>query len=133
MVGVGQQFEYIMRDESVHLAFGCDLINTIKIEYPEVWTENFKSEIIELIVQAVDLEIDYINDSMNIGGDIQVQPFIQYIKYIADRRLDRLGLGTFYKVNNPLTWMSVSTDLSKEKNFFETKVTEYQAGSSLEW
>jgi ribonucleoside-diphosphate reductase beta chain len=133
MVGIGQQFEYIMRDESIHLAFGCDLINTIKIEYPQVWTENFKAEITELIIQAVDLEISYINDSMNVPGLIQSQPFIEYIKYIADRRLERLGLNTVYKVSNPLSWMSVSTDLSKEKNFFETKVTEYQTGSLLKW
>lgn len=133
MVGIGQQFEYIMRDESIHLAFGCDLINTIKMEYPQVWKDHFKNEIIGLITKAVELEIDYINDSMSVAGEIQVEPFIQYIKYIADRRLERLGLGILYKVQNPLIWMSVSTDLSKEKNFFETKVTEYQTGSALEW
>ena len=133
MVGVGQQFEYIMRDESIHLAFGCDLINTIKDEYPTIWTDEFKDEIVQLIYKAVELETIYIYDSMNIIGDIQPQFFVQYIQYIADRRLERLGLPMQYKVNNPLSWMSVSTDLSKEKNFFETKVTEYQTGSALEW
>lgn len=133
MVGIGQQFEYIMRDESIHLAFGCDLINTIKQEYPQIWTNEFKEETIQLIKQAVDLETIYIYDSMNIIGDIQPQSFVQYVQYIADRRLERLGLPTQYKVNNPLSWMSVSTDLPKEKNFFETKVTEYQTSSMLEW
>ncbi len=133
MVGVGQQFEYIMRDESIHLAFGCELINTIKNEYPQIWTNEFKDEIIKLIKNAVELETIYIYDSMNIIGDIKPQAFIQYIQYIADRRLERLGLPAQYKANNSLLWMSVSTDLPKEKNFFETKVTEYQTGSSLEW
>ncbi len=134
MVGIGQQFEYIMRDESIHLAFGCDLINTIKLEYPQVWTDSFKNELIELIMKAVDLEVVYIYDSMNIiDSSIKPEPFAQYIKYIADRRLERLGLSLQYKVNNPLPWMSLATDLSKEKNFFETKVTEYQSGGSLEW
>jgi ribonucleoside-diphosphate reductase beta chain len=133
MVGVGQQFEYIMRDESIHLAFGCDLINTIKEEYPQTWTSIFQDEIIKLINKAVELETIYIYDSMNILGEIQPQSFVQYIQYIADRRLERLGLPLQYKVNNPLLWMSVSTDLAKEKNFFETKVTEYQTGSALEW
>lgn len=133
MIGIGQQFEYIMRDESIHIAFGCDLINTIKIEYPEIWDNKFQNELIELIITAVELETTYINDSMNILGDIQLESFVQYIKYIADKRLERLGLTAQYKVNNPLSWMSTSIDLSKEKNFFETKVTEYQIGSSLEW
>src|SRR5205085_11063654 len=56
MVGIGEQFEYIMRDESLHLAFGCDLINTINSENQQVWTESFQQEVIELIKKAVILE-----------------------------------------------------------------------------
>jgi ribonucleoside-diphosphate reductase beta chain len=133
LVGIGQQFEYIMRDESIHLAFGCDIINTIKQEYQEAWTESFKEIIIDFIKKAVELESLYIYDSMDMQGEMKPHLFVQYIEYIADRRLERLGLETQYKVNNPLSWMSVSTDLAKEKNFFETKVTEYQAGGALEW
>ncbi len=133
MVGIGQQFEYIMRDESVHLAFGCDLINTIKSEYPQIWNEAFQKEITELIEKAVQLESEYILDSMEIIGEIYPELFITYIQFIADRRLERLGLPLVYGVSNPLTWMAISTDLSKEKNFFETRVTEYQTGSMLEW
>ena len=133
LVGVGQQFEYIMRDESIHLAFGCHLINTIKEEYPNIWTEVFQKEIIDLVAKAVDLETIYIYDSMQIMGDIQPESFVQYIRYIADRRLERLDLPILYGAENPLSWMSISTDLVKEKNFFETKVVEYQSGGSLEW
>lgn len=133
MVGTGQQFEYIMRDESIHLAFGCDLINTIKKEHPSIWTSAFQETVIVLIKEAVILETIYIHDSIGTTGEIKATPFIDYIEYIADRRLERLGLPIQYFKKNPLTWMSVSTDLSKEKNFFETKVTEYQTGSSLEW
>jgi ribonucleoside-diphosphate reductase beta chain len=133
LVGIGQQFEYIMRDESIHLAFGCHLINTVKQEYPAIWTHALQQEITQMIQKAVELESIYIYDSMDIYGDIQPISFIQYIKYIADRRLERLGLPIIYGVDNPLTWMSIATDLSKEKNFFETKVVEYQSGSSLEW
>lgn len=133
MVGMGQQFEYIMRDESIHLAFGCDLINTVKNEYPDIWTIEFQNTIINLIQEAVKLETIYIFDSMKTIGDIKQNLFVQYIEYIADRRLERLGLPPVYKKENPLLWMAVATDLSKEKNFFETKVTEYQSGSALEW
>ena len=133
LTGIGQQFEYIMRDESIHLAFGCQLIKTIKEEYPHAWTEQYQEEIISLIKKAVELETIYIYDSMNLHGDIQPISFVQYIQFIADRRLERLGLPIQYGVSNPLSWMSISTDLSKEKNFFETKVTEYQTGGALEW
>ncbi len=134
MVGIGQQFEYIMRDESLHLAFGCDLINTIKAENPEIWTVEFQKEIVELVKKSVELEIAYALSACPDGLlGITSRQFVDYVQYIADRRLERIGLSTIYNVENPFPWMSQSTDLSKEKNFFETRVTEYQAAGSLDW
>lgn len=133
MVGIGQQFEYIMRDESIHLAFGCDLINGIIAENPEIWTEEFKQEIVALIRQAVVLEQRYALDACPDGiVGINARQFSDYVEYIADRRCLRLGLPMQYGTPNPLLWLSESTDLRKKKNFFETKVTEYQTGT-LEW
>jgi ribonucleoside-diphosphate reductase beta chain len=134
MVGIGEQFEYIMRDESIHLAFGCDLINTIRQEFPEVWTGAFRDEIVGLVDQAVALEQRYAYDACPEGLlGINAEQFAQYVEYIADRRLERLGLPKRFMKPNPFPWMSQSTDLVKEKNFFETRVTEYQLGASLEW
>ena len=134
MVGIGQQFEYIMRDESLHLAFGCDLINTIKAENPEVWTEEFQEEIIGLIKKSVELECAYALDACPDGiVGITAKQFCDYVEFIADRRLMRIDLPKQYGTKNPLPWMSQSTDLTKEKNFFETRVTEYQTGGSLKW
>jgi len=134
MVGIGQQFEYIMRDESIHLAFGCDLINTIKAENPEIWTQQFQAEIVELIKQAVILEKNYAFDACPQGLlGINAQQFCDYVEYIADRRLERIDLPKVYFKENPFPWLSQATDLTKEKNFFETRVTEYQAAGSLEW
>ncbi len=134
MVGIGQQFEYIMRDESVHLAFGCDLINTIIKENPGVWTQDFQDEISGLIKKAVELEKRYAYDACPQGLlGINAEQFGLYVEYIADRRLERIGLPKQFNQANPLPWMSQSTDLNKEKNFFETRVTEYQAGGSLDW
>jgi ribonucleoside-diphosphate reductase beta chain len=133
MVGIGEQFEYIMRDESLHLAFGVDLINTIKAEFPDVWTPDFKAELTEMIRQAVALEAIYAADACPEGIlGMNAKQFIDYVEYIADRRLERIGLEKLYGTENPLPWMSQATDLSKEKNFFETRVTEYQTGS-LSW
>jgi len=134
MVGIGQQFEYIMRDESIHLAFGCDLINTIRAENPEIWTQEFQTEVIELIKKAVELEIAYALEACPDGLlGITSSQFVDYVQHIADRRLERIGLPIVYDVENPFSWMSQSTDLSKEKNFFETRVTEYQTAGSLDW
>ena len=134
MIGVGEQFEYIMRDESLHLAFGCDLINTIKMENPEVWTSEFQEEVVELIKKAVELESEYAVDTCPKGLlGINAAQFITYVKYIADRRLQRIGLPLIFNVENPFPWMSQSTDLPKEKNFFETRVTEYRVAGALKW
>lgn len=134
MIGIGEQFEYIMRDESIHLAFGCDLINTIKTENPEIWTQSFQNEIVALIKKAVVLEKKYAHDACPDGIlGINAKQFGDYVEYIADRRLERIGLPKVYYTENPLPWMSQVTDLNKEKNFFETRVTEYQSASSLEW
>lgn len=134
MVGIGEQFEYIMRDESIHLAFGCDLINTIKQENPDIWTQELQDEIVDLIKQAVTLEAQYARDACPRGLlGIATEQFVTYVEYIADRRLERIGLQKIYNQENPFPWMSQSTDLTKEKNFFESRVTEYRTGGSLEW
>lgn len=134
MAGIGEQFEYIMRDESIHLAFGCDLINQIKAENPGVWTQEFQDEIVTLIKQAVELEAKYARDACPRGLlGISSDQFVNYVEYITDRRLERIDLPKVYNTENPFPWMSQSTDLSKEKNFFESRVTEYRTGGSLEW
>jgi ribonucleoside-diphosphate reductase beta chain len=134
MIGIGEQFEYIMRDESIHLAFGCDLINAIKAENPSVWSAEFQAEAVRLIKVAVEFEKRYALDACPEGVlGINANLFGQYVEHIADRRLERIGLPKQYQTENPFPWMSQSTDLSKEKNFFETRVTEYQIGSVLQW
>jgi len=133
MIGIGEQFEFIMRDESVHLAFGCDLLNTIKDEHPAIWTEEFREHIISLIDRGVQYERIYARDACPEGiVGINSEQFVEYVEYIADRRLRRIGLPSIYHKSNPFPWMSQSTDLQKEKNFFETRVTEYQSGG-LDW
>lgn len=134
MVGIGEQFQYILRDETIHLNFGIDLINGIKEENPEVWTPEFQEHIMDLIDQAVDLETKYAKDCLPKGiMGLTAPMFEQYVGNIADRRLERIGLKARYKTKNPFPWMSETIDLGKEKNFFETRVTEYQSASNLVW
>jgi ribonucleoside-diphosphate reductase beta chain len=134
MTGIGEQFQYILRDETVHLNFGIDLINGIKEENPEIWTPEFQAHIIDLIKEAVELEVQYAQDCLPKGIlGLTAPMFRDYVQYIADRRLERIGLKAIYRSKNPFPWMSETIDLGKEKNFFETRVTEYQSSASLTW
>tara|TARA_Y100000310_G_C20652714_1_gene800325 strand:+ start:1171 stop:2163 length:993 start_codon:yes stop_codon:yes gene_type:complete len=134
MVGIGEQFEFIMRDESLHLAFGRDLINTIKKEHPRIWDQEFQEEIVGLIKKAVELEKIYAKDACPRGLlGINAEQFCDYVEYMADRRLECIDLPKQYNKENPFPWMSQSVDLNKEKNFFETRVTEYQTAGNLNW
>lgn len=134
MTGVGEQYQYILRDETIHLNFGIDLINGIKEENPELWTTAFQSHLSSLIEQAVELEIAYAEDCLPRGIlGLKAAMFRDYVQHIADRRLERIGLKAIYGSKNPFPWMSETIDLFKEKNFFETRVTEYQTAGNLIW
>jgi len=134
MPGIGEQFQYIIRDETIHLNFGIDLINGIKQENPKVWTEKFLDEMIDFIKNGVRLEIAYAFDCLPRGIlGLNADLFIDYVQHIADRRLERIGLPAQFGSHNPFPWMSEAVDLIKEKNFFETRVTEYQTASVLSW
>ncbi len=134
MTGIGEQFQYILRDETIHLNFGIDLINGIKMENPAVWTSKFQQHIIDLIQEAVELEIAYAQDCLPQGIlGLNAEAFRHYVQHIADRRLERIGLPALYHAPHPFPWMSETMDLSKEKNFFETRVTEYRSASTLAW
>lgn len=88
MTGIGEQFQYILRDETIHLNFGIDLINGIKEENPEIWTPEFQEHIVNKIRQAVELEIKYAQDCLPRGIlGLTAPMFREYVQYIADRRL----------------------------------------------
>ncbi|MBY0111140.1 ribonucleotide-diphosphate reductase subunit beta [Patescibacteria group bacterium] len=134
LTGSAEQIQYIMRDESQHLNFGINLINSIKEEQPELWTKEFQEHVIDLVKRAVVLEYTFATEVFPRGiFGMNADGFKQYIEHIADRRLERVGLPTQFNVENPFTWMSEAIDLNKEKNFFETRVTEYKTGGTLNW
>lgn len=134
MMGSAEQIQYIMRDESQHLNFGINLINSIKAEQPELWTPEFQQHVIALVKEATVLEYTFAQTVFPKGiFGMNADGFKQYIEHIADRRLASIGLPQQYNVANPFPWMSEAVDLNKEKNFFETRVTEYQTGGTLDW
>lgn len=135
MTGVAEQFQYILRDESMHLNFGIDVINQIKIENPHLWDAQMKEEATQMILQGTQLEIEYARDTMPRGVlGMNAAMMEDYLKFIANRRLTQIGLKEEYPgTSNPFPWMSEIMDLKKEKNFFETRVIEYQTGGALSW
>ena len=135
MTGVAEQFQYILRDESMHLNFGIDVINQIKLENPHLWTAEFQQEVIQMILEGTELEIQYARDSMPRGVlGMNAAMMEEYLHFIANRRCSQVGLKEqFPGAQNPFPWMSEIMDLRKEKNFFETRVIEYQTGGALSW
>jgi ribonucleoside-diphosphate reductase beta chain len=122
------EYMYILRDESMHCNFGIDLVNTIKLENPHLWTAAFKDEIRALFLQAVELEYRYAEDTMPRGVlGLNAPMFKGYLRFIANRRAQQIGLEPMFATeDDPFPWMSEMIDLKKERNFFETRVIEYQ-------
>ena len=135
MTGTAEQFQYILRDESMHLNFGIDMINQIKLENPQLWDEQMRQEAAQMILEGTELEIQYARDTMPRGIlGMNAGMMEEYLQFIANRRLVQIGLEEeFEGASNPFPWMSEIMDLRKEKNFFETRVIEYQTGGALSW
>ncbi|HET7833166.1 MAG TPA: ribonucleotide-diphosphate reductase subunit beta [Gallionella sp.] len=135
MTGAAEQYQYILRDESMHLNFGVDVINQIKMENPHLWTAEFREEIRSLFRKGVELEYAYAEDTMPRGIlGLNAGMFKEYLRFIANRRCQQIGVDILYPgATNPFPWMAEMIDLKKEKNFFETRVTEYQSGGALSW
>jgi len=129
------QYRYILRDESTHLNFGMDLINAIKAQQPELWTPQFKQELVDLMEKAVELEYAYAVDTMPRGVlGLNANLFQQYLHFIADRRREQCGLpASGRKTTNPFPWMADMLDLRVENAFFERKGIDYQQGNNLQW
>jgi ribonucleoside-diphosphate reductase beta chain len=135
MVGIAEQYQYILRDESIHLNFGIDCINQIKQENPHLWTAAFQAEVRQMLTEACELEVAYGRATMPNGMlGLTADLCEQYMHFVTDRRAEQIGIEPIFgETRNPFGWMSEVMDLKKEKNFFETRVIEYQSASGLSW
>ncbi len=133
MTGIGQMFQYTLRDESNHIALGRYILEKLIEENPDIWTEKFRQELIDFMREGVDLEKEFVLDCLpeNIVGMTQ-KDFLDFVDYNANRRLQSLKLPRISSVKTtPFLWLDEVIFLKKEKNFFETRVTEYQTGGSI--
>ena len=135
MTGTSEQFQYILRDESMHVNFGIDVINQIKLENPHLWDDEMRRLGTRMVLEGAELETRYARDTMPRGVlGMNANTMAEYLQFIANRRLAQIGLPEqFPSAKNPFPWMSEIMDLRKEKNFFETRVTEYRTGGALSW
>jgi ribonucleoside-diphosphate reductase beta chain len=131
--GIGQMFRYTLRDESNHIELLRNLFMDLVAENPEIWTEDYREELRDLMRDAVALENEFIRDCLPVNSvGLSADEFCQYIDYIADRRLEGVGLEPINPgVSNPFPWLAEMMDIQKEQNFFEGRVTEYQKASAL--
>ena len=132
--GLSDQIRYTLRDESLHIQFGTYLINTIKEQYPSVWTKKFEQETIDHIKKAVELEIGYAHDVLPRGIlGLNADMFVDYMQYIGNRRLEAIGIDfRFDSDQNPFPWLAEVVDTGAMTNFFERKVKDYQNSGVLE-
>lgn len=126
-------FRYTLRDESNHIEVFRNLLMDLIEENSEIWTQDFKEELTDMMREAITLEKEFIRDCLPVNSvGLSADEFCQYIDYIADRRLEGVGLLPLSDgVDNPFPWLAEMMDIKKEQNFFEGRVTEYQKASAL--
>lgn len=131
--GLGMMFRYTLRDESNHIELFRRLLLELTAENPEIWMPAFREELRELMAEAVELEKRFIRDCLPVSAvGLSAEEVEGYIDYIADRRLEGVGLEPLAgRLENPLPWLAELMDIRKEQNFFEGRVTEYQKASAL--
>ena len=131
--GIAEQIQYTLRDESIHIKFGVSLLNKIREQHSDVWDDDLDQELTGYLKEAVDLEIKYAEDVLPTGIlGLNSDMFVDYMQFIANRRLESLNMEFRYDSDsNPFPWLSEVIDLDKQKNFFESKVIEYQNAGAL--
>lgn len=126
----GSMINWVLRDESLHLKFGINLITEILAENPDIVTPEFAEEIKVIIIKGVELEVNYNKDLFPNGILGLNSDYVnQYVKYVADRRLEELGFEAHFNATNPAKWMATATDVHELVNFFEVQNTSYEANN----
>ena len=127
----GSLVDWVVRDESLHLKFGINLILTVLEENPEIVTDEFVGEVKQMILDAVEMECEYNKDLLPSGILGLNSDYInQYVKYLADRRFEELGFEPVYNVSNPAKWMATANDTLQLVNFFESTNTSYEVNAT---
>ncbi len=133
MKGMGQIVSWSVRDETLHCLSVIRLFRTFVQENPEIWTEELKRDIYLICANIVDHEDAFIDLAFELGGvqGLDAGQTKEYIRFIADRRLQQLGLEPLFNIEkNPLPWLDEMLNAVEHMNFFEGRATEYSRAST---
>lgn len=133
MKGMGQIVSWSVRDETLHTYSIIRLFKTFISEYPEVWTDDMRQDLVNQCAIVVEHEDAFIDLAFEAGGieGLTADNVKDYIRYIADRRLTQLGLSPLYMIDrNPLPWMDDMLNGVEHTNFFENRATEYSRAAT---
>jgi ribonucleoside-diphosphate reductase beta chain len=128
--GLASGTNWVFRDESMHMAFAFDVVQTVRQEEPGLFDEQMAAQVSDMIAEAVDCEVQFAEDLLDQGvAGLPQEAMRQYLEHVADRRLAQLGIPPRYGSSNPLTFMDLQ-DVQELSNFFERRVSAYQVAVS---
>lgn len=128
--GLASGTNWVFRDESMHMAFAFDVVDTVRSEEPDLFDEAMAADVRQMLIDGVDAEAQFAEDLLGKGvAGLSTSDMRSYLEHVADRRMERLGLEPIYGSANPLAFMELQ-DVQELSNFFERKVSAYQMGVS---
>src|SRR3954454_25058216 len=123
--GLASGTNWVFRDESMHMAFAFDVVDTVRAEEPDLFDDDLAEQIRQMLVEAVDAEVQFAEDLLADGvAGLSIGDMREYLQYVADRRMERLELPPIYGSKNPLAFMELQ-DVQELSNFFERRVSAY--------
>jgi len=124
--GLASGTNWVFRDESCHMAFALEVVRTVRDEHPELWDDALEAQILEMLQEAVECELAFAEDLLSGGvAGMSLQDMRQYLEFVADQRLENLGMQPYYGSKNPFPFMMLQ-DVQELSNFFERRVSAYQ-------
>jgi ribonucleoside-diphosphate reductase beta chain len=126
--GLATGTSWVFRDESAHIAFALEVIETVREERPDLFDTTFEQKVVEMIREAVDCEFAFAQDTLSLGvSGFSIGNMREYLQYVADRRLEALHIDPIFGSRNPFDFMELQ-DVQELTNFFERRVSAYQVG-----
>ena len=125
--GLAAGTNWVFRDESCHLEFAFEVVNVVRAQEPDLWDAQLEKDIVTMLHEAVDAEAQFAEDLLSGGvAGLSLRDMRQYLGYVADSRLQRLGIGPAFNTKNPFSFMDLQ-DVQELTNFFERRVSAYQS------
>ena len=126
--GLASGTNWVFRDESCHMRFAFEVVDTVRQEQPELFDEELENDVVEMLTEAIDCEMQFAEDILQEGvSGLSVIQMREYLEYIADQRLVNLGYQKRFNTKNPFGFMELQ-DVQEVTNFFERRVSAYQVG-----